>query len=315
MTLQELWMIISRRWKLVVAVTLACIIACGGYFMVAKRGVVNYSAAAYIVANSQVSHVSGLAADEARKLAATPEGAGVVVKAVADTKTMTVTIVANGSDPDACVRAANSVAEAANAIAEKAYSDWDTPYSGLVTTADSISSTTSSNLMKYLLVALVAGLFVSICIIVAHDMMRRPVKTPEGAQGAVDLPVLEMLPAKNGDRLLANVRFASTERDQADGKEIATVLVVPSDDEEAADAASELLRAASDAEHSVLDVRQSDSLSKGIAAAYQARDVDAVVVAVRQWKDTLPQLESTVAELRLSGANLVGIVFAKGKLN
>ena len=56
-----------------------------------------------------------------------------------------------------------------------------------------------------------------------------------------------------------------------------------------------------------------ESFSKGMAGAYVAREADAVVIAVRQWSDSIPMLQSAVAELQLAQANLVGMVFAPEK--
>lgn len=311
MTLQELWMIVVRGWKLVLVAVLACMVACGGYYMVAKHGSASYSATSYIVANSQVSGVSGLATDEARRLAVTSASEGVDVKVKSESTTMTVTITATGPDAEACVKAANEVAESANAAAERAYSDWETPYMGSATLAQEANYSSAGNLLKYLLVAVFAGLFVSVCILVVFDMARRSVKTPEGAQEVVGLPVLEILPAKNGERLLANVRFSLTYAGEEARDQASSVLVVPSGEAAAADAACALLREAAAAEGAKFEVRQAEPFSQGMAAAYAARDVDAVVVTASQWTDTLPQLESTVAELRLAGAQLAGIVFSR----
>ena len=190
----------------------------------------------------------------------------------------------------------------------------ETPYNGTVSPATEAEASSSGGSMKYLLVALLAGLFVGVCIVVVLDMRKRPVKTPEGAQEAVELPVLEILPAKSGERLLANVRFAAADAagEGVDPGSLGSVLVVPAGDEAAARAACELLKEAAEAEDAgALEVAQAGPLSEGMAGAYASRDAGAVVVAVRQWADALPQLESTVAELRLAGANLVGLAFAR----
>lgn len=321
MTLQELWMVVVRRWKLVAIVTLVCVLACGGYLMLTKK-MTSYSADAYIVGNSQTAYVSGLATDEARQLSEAGEPAlkGVAVTAKADTASFTVTVTATGADGDACIDAANLVAGAANDAAIESYSDWEAPYYGTVSEAKTATVVGSGSSLKYLFVALLAGLFVGICIVVVLDVAKRPVKTPEGVQDAVELPVLEILPAKSGERLLANVRFAATAAaGEGDGSGdpvvVSSVLVVPAGDAEAADAAAKLLEASAIDEGAKLEVSCGSPLSEGMGAAYASRDVDAVVVAVRQWVDTLPQLESTVAELRLAGATLAGVAFAKGKLS
>lgn len=311
MTLKELWMIAVRGWKFVLAAVLVCAVVCGGYYMTKKHGSTSYTATSYIVANSQVSHVSGLAKAEARSLSATPEGKDVSVQVKPDTTTMTVTVTATSPDADGSLKAANEVAEAANAAAVQDHSNWDTPYAGTVVKASAAQADSAGNLLKYGLVAVFAGLFISICSLVALDMGRRSIKTPEGVQEAAELPVLEILPAQNGERLLANVQFSIPDDGEALDRRAPSVLVVPSGDESVADDACDLLKAAAAAENVALDVQRAEPLSQGMAGAYASRDADVVLVAVRQWKDRLPQLETTAAELRLAGANLAGIVFAK----
>lgn len=317
MTLKELWMVVVRRWKMIVAVVLVCLVACGGYLVVKKAGPAGYTATSYVVGNSQAAGVLSLANDEARKLTADMGDGAFKIESKIDSGSTTVVVTATGADAGACIDAANAVAEAANEAAKDRYSSWESPYYGSVTLAveveEDAGGSSISNMAKYLLVALLAGLFISVCIAVLLDMKRRPVKTPEGVQELVELPVLEVLPVQNGERLLANVRFAGTREAGDSGKEISSVLVLPSGDVETAQGACELLTSAAASEGSTLNVQQAMPLPESMAGAYAARDADAVVVTARQWVDSLPQLETTVAELRLAGANLTGVVFAGEK--
>lgn len=314
MTLQELWMIIVRRWKLVVALPVACALVCAGYllatkFMDEER---QYTAKAYVVGNSNVAAVASLANNEALQLYPGEEEPPFTVRASVGSGTLTVTVVATGEDGDTCIELANEIATHANEAAIEFYADYENPYSGIVQEATEYEevTVTSDDSLKYLLVAVLAGLFVAICVVVVLDMRKRPVKTAEGVQDAVELPVLEILPAVSGERLLANVRFAAGDTAPE------SVLVVPTGDVETAESACELIESAVRAEgaSNKLEVLRAEPLSQGMAGAYASRDVDAVVVTARQWADELPQLESTVAELRLAGAKLVGVVFAKDKL-
>lgn len=315
MTLHELWLVVVKRWKLIVAVPVVCAVACFAYLSFYNSGGGSYTASSCVVANTSVQSVAGMAASEGRqyidqlKSADSASAKGLEIVAKGDTNMMTVTITVTGPDGDACVKAANAVAEATNARAEEALVVPEgLSYAGQVEFATKAQFDKRSGL-KYPLVAILGGLFVAICIAVVLDMRKRPVKTAEGAQDAVELPVLEVLPAANGERLLANIRFAAKKDD------LASVYIVPAGDGDVARKASELVQAAAGDEGARgVSVEVGAPLGESMQAAYDARSRDAVVVSVRQWVDTLPQLESAVAELRLADANLVGLVFAKGKL-
>lgn len=301
MTLKELWMVVARQWKMVVAITMVCVLACGAYLLVAKKES-SCTATARIVVNSQIAGVAGLASSAGRQLPDSFASVSVSVKTSTDIGTVSVT--ATGIDADTCIEAANTVAEAANEAARQEYSGFENAYSGVVEPAMSTEEPRSSS-VKYLLVALLGGLFISICGAVVLDVIKRPVKTPDGVQDLTDLPVLEILPTANGERLLANVRFASKRSG------LQSVIVVPAGDKVVAEKACDLLNEAATIEGSDLEAAAMPPLSEGMTGAYSAQKAEATVVTVRQWADTLGQLESTVAELKLAGANLVGIAFSR----
>lgn len=314
MTLKELWLLVKHYWKVVVTVPVLCLVACGAYLLATSQSA-SYTATSRIVVNSQTAAVAGIASSEARL--ASDKEAGLSAAAKADTGTMTVTVTVKGSDLDECVALADGIAERAVATARDFYeesegSDYKTPFKAIVDPADPAEAADSASLgskVKFLLASLLGGLFLAVCAAVAVDLKRRHVKTPEGAQEATGLPVLEVLPAKDGGRLLANVRFASK------AEEPRAVLVVPTGDVQTAEKAGRMLQSAAADAGAGVTVSCSEPLAQSMQGAYDAREADAVVVACRQWADSLPQLESTVAELALAGADVCGIVYAEGRRN
>ena len=327
MTLMDLFRLIRKYWIIVVVVTLVCGGAAGVYVKVSKSA--GHSATAAVVGNSQATGLMGFAGAEGRALIGADSGYTVETKT--ETGTNTVNITVTGPNEDECIALANGIASRTCDRAVQAYKNFENPFSGTVEKAEKADKVKSGGGKKYLLVGILAGLFLGICIVVIIDLVRRPVKSVEGMQDLVELPVLEKLPAESGERLLANIRFASKKDD------LARVCVVPLGDRALADEVAALLDAAmvaevgqgpavntsSDdgrgsafavAEEAVRDrfvVQACDSLSVGMNAAYDARGADAVIVAGRQWADSLTALESTVAELQLAGANVVGLVFAE----
>lgn len=321
MTLLDLCRLIRRYWWLVVALPVVCVLACAAVVLPgssAPSDDKDNQAVSHIVVNSQVSAVGGLASSAARQVQA--ENPDLTVTAKADGGTMTVTITvtgANGARGEQAANAAiaNELAENVVATSEEFFADTQDSENLIAFKAQVEYAEVSEAIqnesnkgdsLKFLIVALFAGLFVAICIVVIIDMVRRPVKSIEGVQDAVELPVLEKLPvADDGERLLANVRFASKKDD------LANVVVIPTSAAAGAEEAAAALEKAAKVEGADLKVTRCESLAQGMQGAYVAKDADAVVVAVHQWSDSLKALESTVAELRLADANLVGLVFGK----
>lgn len=56
--------------------------------------------------------------------------------------------------------------------------------------------------------ALLLGLFVSICVVVVIDLIKAPIKSQNDIELSSGLPVIGVIPSRDrGERLLANVRF------------------------------------------------------------------------------------------------------------
>ena len=311
MTLMDLCRLLGRYWKLVVALPVVCVAICAAVLFAQPGASASASATARVVSNSQVAIVYGHAASLARQLeGADPDYA---VSAKADGNSMTVSVTATGPDEAECLQLADAVAADAVAATEQDFaenegSEFLVAFRAQVEPAELDDAAASGGKLKYLAVALLGGLFVAVCVVVLIDLKRRHVKSAGGVQDAVELPVLEILPAVSGERLLANVRFASKVDD------LGSVCVIPAGDGTAAERACEALEQGAQVEGAQLQVVRCEALSQGMAGAYKAREADAVVVTARQWADSLTQLESTVAELRLADAKLVGIVYANGKL-
>lgn len=316
MTLMDLFKLIRKYWIIMVAATVACGAAAGVYTMMSKS--TEHAATAAIVGNSQANGVLGFAKAEGRKLI----GAESVYKmeAKVESGTTTVNVTVSGPEGQRCIEYANNIASHTLDRANEAYENFENPFSGMVEKADATEEVKSGGGMKYLFVGILAGLFLGVCIVVVIDMVRRPIKSIEGMQDLVDLPVLEKLPVNNGERLLANVRFASKNDD------LKKVCVVPLGDMALAEEVAVLLHNAmateaqsangltTNADEAMRDsflVQTCAPLTQSMSAAYESRSADAAIVVGHQWDDSLTALETTVAELELAGTNVVGLIFAK----
>lgn len=328
MTLLDLCRLMKKYWVLILVCMLVCGAAATAFsYLRHSGGSEEISATANIVGNSQAGGVKGLATEEGRQVElkdGTKFGdpdCEYELKVDIETGTTTVTVTVSGPDEQQCIDLANDIAERTcdKAFAWYPGSDYRLAYDGHVERATMANVTESAGpSKKYILVGLLGGLFLGVCIVVIIDLIRRPIKSVEGMQDLVELPVLEKLPATNGERLLANVRFASGIDD------LKRVCVVPLGDSGIADEVAKMIESAmatekpgnADADEAVRDtffVQACAPLSQNMSAAYESRGADAAIVVGRQWTDSLTTLETTVAELKLAGTNVAGLVFAQKK--
>lgn len=88
------------------------------------------------------------------------------------------------------------------------------------------------------------------------------------------------------------------------------VAVVPvGSQDDASEAAGELMAAASafgDDSVPVVSTVECSPLSEGMGAAWEARESDAVIVAVAEWRDSMRDAEATLRELAIAGCKPVG---------
>ena len=310
MTLLDLFRLIGRYWKIAVVLPLICVLACAG-FLVIRGQTASYTASAYVVAgtSAQLSTLNGTASSSAREYATANPGYSASAKA--DTAALTVSITATGPDASGAANAANEVANDAVEGAQELLGKDNV--TARVEKAANGTRASGSSLLTYLFVALLAGLFAAVCVIVAIDAIKRPVKGSADLEAASGMPVLEELPAGSGERLLADVRFAS-------GKEnVRDVVIVPVKDGAPASLAGMMLSRASQAESPEeseahggrVRVMACAPMLQGTSAAYQSRHADAVVLVAAQWVDTRNEVQRAANELRLAGANLVGCVLVK----
>lgn len=310
MTLLDLVRLLRRYIGLCIALPLIFALATAGFMFVRGQSAA-YNANAYIVAgtSAQLSTLNGTASSAAREYASSNPGYSATAKA--ETASLTITITATGPDASGAASAANEVANAAVDNAKELLGKDNV--SASIQKASEGKRASGSSMLTYILVAILAGLFAAVCIVVAIDAVKRPVKGSADLEAASGLPVLGELPGDTGERLLANARFASGKQNPH------TVLVVPVKESDPAALAGMLIDRAARSESpeeterygGPMRVSTCAPLLQGVAAAYQAREMDVTLIACAQWADNRRDVESTVSELRLAGANVVGCVLVK----
>lgn len=311
MTLYDFWKLVGHYKALFIVLPLVFVLVGVGFS--ALRGASSaYTASSYVVAASaaQLTTLAGTSASAAREYSAVNPNYS--AKSKADTATLTVTIAATGPDPDGVVTAANEIASSAVKGAEELLgqdgvkANVEQAYAG--------ARSSGGSLLSGALIGLFIGLFMAVCIVAGIDMVIRPVKSSSDLSDSAGFPVLAELPKDTGERLLANVRFASGKSDMR------SVLVVPARDGEPAALVGMILDRAARSESSHDEVSRGSKvrvsacapLLQGAAAAYESRMVDAVVIAAAQWRDSRKDVKAAANELRLAGANVVGCALVKG---
>lgn len=278
MTLLDLCKLLKKSLALVIALPVACALIAGAVVLVSPA---EYSATATITASSEPAGVGAFATEEAERFSQN----GTEITATTNTSTRTITLKAEGGSAE---QAMGLVNKAANSAFLRAYDRYN-PY----TEAEKVPSLTMTLTVKFAEsatdispsaaktagIALVAGLFAAICIVVIRDMMRGGMHSARDLEEDYELQLLGRIGAGDDDalareQLLANVRFASGEH-----KSVCAVAV--DDGALAAQACLELARAAAQADRSVLVVDADMHGSSALAAELQtgAREGLAEVLA------------------------------------
>lgn len=311
MTLLDLMKLIRHYLKLVVAVPLICAVVAVVVVLVSPP---TYVAKATLLTNGDVALAGGFAQNEAQLFSKN----GIEVSSSTETAYKTITITAMGSDYGGCIAAANATVLAAAEDYRNANNQ------GSVSTNEATSAENDSpGLLKIGFMALLAGLFVAICIVVLIDIVKAPIKSRSDIETVAELPVVGAIPNRDrGERLLANIRFLADEQP-------GTIAVVPTGIAGCALTCAELVGAFEHAGITVSRVQGSAHaqslnaisipgvvtivecapISEGMGAVYIAKDCDITLVCATEWSDSRRALKSIVDELRFAKANLGGVVF------
>ncbi|MEI3377518.1 MAG: hypothetical protein V8R08_06815 [Coriobacteriales bacterium] len=312
MTLFDLLKLTKHNIKFVIAVPVICVIVVVAWSFFTQGG---YMATSSFVTNGDLALAQGLASKEASSYS----NAEVQVSCSSVSASKQVVIKAMGSNPATCVEVANAVAS--NSV--KQYKEANNTVIATISEA-SYAVSNSPSIIKAALIAFIAGLFVAICFVVLIDVIRMPIKSRDDIEHACDFPVLGNASTLEGnERVLANLQFRCEQRP-------ATVAVIPVGDEtaspivarglagalERSDVRVKLVKGSPHAKRFQVSVPEDaaivvscEPLVAGMGAAYIAHSADATILCVSEWADSKKQLSSTVSELELAKANIVGVAY------
>lgn len=221
MTLLELLQLMRKHLKLVILLPIVCALAMGVYsyafmantytastsmYVLAKQtsansdNAANYSNlnASQMLANdvSTLLKSDRIAADTVKNLHL-DSLKGYSTKVTSETTSRVITLSVTGSDPDTSAAIANEMAANVSKVAQQVM---DVQSVNVIDQAVSPSSPSGPNRSMYIAVALLAGLFIAIAIVVVSDMLNTKVRNADEVEELLGLPVIGRMPAVKGGK-------------------------------------------------------------------------------------------------------------------
>ena len=221
MTLLELLQLMRKHLKLVILLPIVCALAMGVYsyafmantdtastsmYVLAKQtstnsdNAANYSNlnASQMLANdvSTLLKSDRIAADTVKNLHL-DSLKGYSTKVTSETTSRVITLSVTGTDPDTSAAIANEMASNVSKVAQQVM---DVQSVNVIDQAVSPSSPSGPNRSMYIAVALLAGLFVAIAIVVVSDMLNTKVRNADEVEELLGLPVIGRMPAVKGGK-------------------------------------------------------------------------------------------------------------------
>lgn len=311
MTLSDLLILIRHYIKLVIIIPVVCAVMATLVLLIMPS---TYIAKATLLTNGDIALAGGYAQTEAAFYSQN----GIKVTSKNDAAYRTVVVEAEGEDYGGSIAAANATVLAA----AEDYRNANNQVS-ISTNEATYAESTSPSIPKTVLVALLAGIFGVICIVVVLDMVKTPIKSKNDIEAASGLSVIGTIPTLDrGERLLANIRFSGDSQPSS-------IAVVPVGFTGGALTCAELASAIENSGIAVTRLQGSPhaqsfnpitlpnmvtivecaSLSEGMGAAYIAREADVTILCVNEWIDSRKVLVSVVEELQFAQVRPAGIVF------
>ena len=222
MTLLELLQLCKRSWKLLVALPLVCVLAAAVYCWgimpdqytaetsiyalttsdSAIQGTDTVTSSDMTASQQLANDFAELAANEQIQLAAAKNlGMETLddfdIKVVSSTTNRVIKLDVTGQDPQACALIANALAKQ---IGETAVDVMGVEAVNVITEAQTPDEPSGPRRALYAAVALLAGLFVAVALIVLRDMLNTTIRSDEEINELLGLPVIGHIPTDKGGK-------------------------------------------------------------------------------------------------------------------
>ena len=221
MTLLELLQLMRKHLKLVILLPIVCALAMGVYSYAVMANTYTASTSMYVLAkqtstnsdnaaNYSNLNASQMLANDVSTLLKSDRIAadtvknlhldslkGYSTKVTSETTSRVITLSVTGTDPDTSAAIANEMASNVSKVAQQVM---DVQSVNVIDQAVSPSSPSGPNRSMYIAVALLAGLFVAIAIVVVSDMLNTKVRNADEVEELLGLPVIGRMPAVKGGK-------------------------------------------------------------------------------------------------------------------
>lgn len=214
MTLLELFQLLRKHLRLVVALPVGCALIMAVVSFALMGNTYTAQTSMYILANSNAESQSAnytdltasqllandvatlLQSDRVEADAASSLGltdlSDYKVSVTSETTTRVISLVVTGPDPQGVADVANEMASQVSVVAQ------DVQMADSINVIDEAVAPTSPsgpNRMLYIAVAFLAGLFLAIAIVVLMDMLNTRIRSAEDAEELLGVPVVGRIPA------------------------------------------------------------------------------------------------------------------------
>ena len=218
MTLLELIHLLRKHLRLVVALPLACALAMGAYSVFFMKNTYTASTSMYVLAQSESSN-SNLSTDlnasqmisndvstlltSDRVLNETASQLGLEdldgydIAVSSETTSRVVGLSVTGADPQVAADIANAMVET---VSEVAIEVMEVKSVNAIDQASAPAAPSGPNRTLYVAVALMAGFFMAVAIVVIADMLNTKVRSEEEVEDLLGIPVVGRIPAMGGTR-------------------------------------------------------------------------------------------------------------------
>lgn len=218
MTLLELIHLLRKHLRLVVALPLACALATGVYSVFFMKNTYTASTSMYVLAQSESSN-SNLSTDlnasqmisndvstlltSDRVLNETASQLGLEdldgydIAVSSETTSRVVGLSVTGADPQVAADIANAMVET---VSEVAIEVMEVKSVNAIDQASAPAAPSGPNRTLYVAVALMAGFFMAVAIVVIADMLNTKVRSEEEVEELLGIPVVGRIPAMGGTR-------------------------------------------------------------------------------------------------------------------
>ena len=218
MTLLELIHLLRKHLRLVVALPLACALAMGVYSVFFMKNTYTASTSMYVLAQSESSNsnlstdlnasqmisndvstllTSDRVLDETAAQLGLEDLDGYDIAVSSETTSRVVGLSVTGADPQVAADIANAMVET---VSEVAIEVMEVKSVNAIDQASAPAAPSGPNRTLYVAVALMAGFFMAVAIVVIADMLNTKVRSEEEVEELLGIPVVGRIPAMGGTR-------------------------------------------------------------------------------------------------------------------